>query len=207
MNWNNTIFYRAKNNKICWRIWVFIICEIFPNKYRKQLLHTGLDALKTPSKKVVHKTAEATGEFLGNKIVNKIVKTKTCNWWKPKKCWRNNYSAIKKRSNIKRIKTSIIKMEHYKISKLLNDSTLSRFLTKKSIEINDLSSDQYSVSKNIEFKTSMLRTNLCHFSDEYIVVKEKISVRGTNDAKKRNEMLTFKNDARFKSCISKINHT
>ena len=98
-------------------------------------------------------------------------------------------------------------MERYKISKLLNDSTLSRFLTKKSIEINDLSSDQYSVSKNIEFKTSMLRTNLCHFSDEYIVVKEKISVRGTNDAKKRNEMLTFKNDARFKSCISKINHT
>ena len=33
-----------------------------------QLLDTGLDALKTASKKVVHRAAEATGEFLQNKI-------------------------------------------------------------------------------------------------------------------------------------------
>ena len=32
-------------------------------KYKKRLLGTGLDALKTASKKVVHKT----GEFIGNK--------------------------------------------------------------------------------------------------------------------------------------------
>ena len=48
------------------------------NKYRKQLLDTaaktGLDALKTASQKVVHKAAEATGDFIGNKIVDKIVK-------------------------------------------------------------------------------------------------------------------------------------
>ena len=37
----------------------------------------------------------------------------------------------KKKGNIKRLKTSIIKMEHYKISKLLNDSTVSKFMTKK----------------------------------------------------------------------------
>ena len=36
----------------------------------------------------------------------------------------------KKGRDIKRIKTSITKMEHYKISKLLNDSTVSKFLTK-----------------------------------------------------------------------------
>ena len=48
-------------------------------------------------------------------------------------------------------------MEHYKISKLLNDSIVSKFLTKKWIEVNDLSSGQYSVNKNIWFKTSMLR--------------------------------------------------
>ena len=47
-------------------------------------------------------------------------------------------------------------MEHYKISKLLNDSTMSKFVTKKWIEVNDLSSSQYSVNKNIVFKTSML---------------------------------------------------
>ena len=43
-------------------------------------------------------------------------------------------------------------MEHYKISKLLNDSTVSKFV-KKWIEINDLSSGQYSVNKYIRFKT------------------------------------------------------
>ena len=33
-------------------------------------------------------------------------------------------------------------MEHYKISKLLNDSIASKFVTKKWIEVNDLSSGQ-----------------------------------------------------------------
>ena len=44
-------------------------------------------------------------------------------------------------------------MEHYKKSKLLNDLTVSMFVTKKWIEINDLSSGQYSVNKTIKFKT------------------------------------------------------
>ena len=43
-------------------------------------------------------------------------------------------------------------------------------------------------------------------SDAYIVVKGRISVRGTNDANKRNKKLTFKNNAPFRSCISKINN-
>ena len=47
------------------------------------------------------------------------------------KSWKNNYSTGKKRWNIKRFKTSIIiKMEHYKISKLLNYSTLLKIVTK-----------------------------------------------------------------------------
>ena len=61
-------------------------------------------------------------------------------------------------------------MEHYKISNLLNDSTLSQFVTKKWIKVNDLSSGQYSVNKNIRFKTSMFRSDLCVYSDAYIVV-------------------------------------
>ena len=44
----------------------------FAKKYKKQLLDTGLDSLKTASKKVAHKT----GEFVGNKIPDKIVKPK-----------------------------------------------------------------------------------------------------------------------------------
>ena len=47
----------------------------FSSKYRKQLLDTGLDSLKTASRKVVHKAAEATGEFIGNKTADNIVKT------------------------------------------------------------------------------------------------------------------------------------
>ena len=43
-------------------------------------------------------------------------------------------------------------MEHYKISNLLNDSTVSKFATKKWIEVNDLSSSQYSVNKNKRLK-------------------------------------------------------
>ena len=39
-------------------------------------MDTGLDALKTTSKKVFHKVAEATGEFTGNRIADKIVKPK-----------------------------------------------------------------------------------------------------------------------------------
>ena len=64
-------------------------------------------------------------------------------------------------------------MEHYKISKLLRDSTE---LTKKWIETNDLSSGQYSVNKNLRFKISVLRTNLRDYSDAYILVKGTIDL-------------------------------
>ena len=50
-------------------------------------------------------------------------------------------------------------MEHYKICKLLNDSTVWKFVIRKWIEINHLSSGQYSVNKNIRFKTSALRSD------------------------------------------------
>ena len=78
-------------------------------------------------------------------------------------------------------------MEHYKISKLLNDSTVSKFVTKKWVEVNDLSSGHYCAGKNITFKTSRLRSNLCDYSDACIVVKGRISIRDTNDSK---EMIT-----------------
>ena len=62
-------------------------------------------------------------------------------------------------------------MQHYKISKLLNDSTVSKFMTKKWIEVNDLSNGQYSINKNIRFKTLMFGSDLCDYSDAYVVVK------------------------------------
>ena len=56
-------------------------------------------------------------------------------------------------------------MENHKILKLLNDSTLSKFVTSKWIELNYLLGGQYSVNKNIRFKTRMLRSDLCDYID------------------------------------------
>ena len=51
----------------------------------------------------------------------------------------------------------------------------------------------------------MLRSDLCDFSDAYIVAKGNITLEGDNDANKRNTNLAFKNNAPFINCISKIN--
>ena len=56
------------------------------------------------------------------------------------------------------------------------------------------------------FKISMLRSDLCDYSDAYVVVKGKITVEGENDAKTRNKKVIFKNNAPFRSRISKINN-
>ena len=96
-------------------------------------------------------------------------------------------------------------MERYKISKLLNYSTLSKFVTKKWVEVNDLSSGQYSINKNIRFKTSMLISDLCDFSDAYIVVKGRTNVRATEYTDIGPHDSAFKNNAPFRSCITKIN--
>ena len=97
-------------------------------------------------------------------------------------------------------------MEHYKISKLFNDSTVSKFETGKSMEVNDLSGSQYSVNKNIGFKTPILGSDLCDYSDAYIVVKGTITVEGTNANNLAGKNLAFKNNAPFRSCISKTSH-
>ena len=100
-------------------------------------------------------------------------------------------------------------MELQKIINLLDvtsgDKDLPRFVTKKWIEVYDQSEKNYSVNKEIRIKTPMLRSDLCDFSDAYIVVKGDITLEGDNNANKRNKNLTFKNNAPFISCISKIN--
>ena len=53
----------------------------------------------------------------------------------------------------------------------------------------------------------MLRSNLCDYSDWYIVVKGRIKVTGTNNANIRNKKLISKNNVQFRSCILKINNT
>ena len=57
------------------------------------------------------------------------------------------------RKNVKRIKAS--KMEPHNISKLSNDSTVLKFVTRKWIEGNGLLGSHYSVNKNIKFKATI----------------------------------------------------
>ena len=52
----------------------------------------------------------------------------------------------------------------------------------------------------------MLQSDLCDYSDAYIVIKGTITVADSNDTNYRKE-LAFKNNASFISCISKINNT
>ena len=75
----------------------------------------------------------------------------------------------------------------------------------KWIGVYDQSGRNYNVNKEIRIKTSILRSDLCDFSDAHIVVKGDITLEGDNDANKRNKNLAFKNNAPFINCISKIN--
>ena len=86
-----------------------------------------------------------------------------------------------------------------------DDKDLSRFVTKKWIEIYDQSEENYNINKEVRIKTSMLRLDLCDFSDAYIVAKGYITLEGDNDANKANKNLAFKNNAPFNNYISKIN--
>ena len=71
-------------------------------------------------------------------------------------------------------------MEYQKITNLLDTKSdnVPRFITKKWIEVHDQSGsaeDRYKPSKQIRFKTSMLRSDLCDFSDAYNVVKGRVT--------------------------------
>ena len=71
-------------------------------------------------------------------------------------------------------------MEFQKIVNFLDitsdNKDLPKFVTKKWIEVYDQSEGNYNVNKEIRIKTSMLRSDLCDFSDAYIVVTGNIIV-------------------------------
>ena len=124
-------------------------------------------------------------------------------------------------------------MEFQKIINLLDitsdDRDLPRYVTKNWIEVYDQSEKKYNVNKEIRIKTPMLRSDLCDFSDAYIVVKGDITVNkktfpagdfdapnntaatatATNNANNNafgRKKLVFKNNAPFINCITKINN-
>ena len=95
-------------------------------------------------------------------------------------------------------------MDHHKSFKLLNDSAVTKFVTKKRIRVSDWSGSQYSINKNIRLKTSMLRPNLSDYYDAYIAVKGEITVKETDNANGRNKKHTFKNNRSQKRMISEM---
>ena len=77
-------------------------------------------------------------------------------------------------------------MENLKISKLLNNSTASKFGW---INVNDLSNGQYSVSKYSTFKTML---SVQCYDQIYVIivmqiVKGRITVEGDNGDKKKKK--------------------
>ena len=106
-------------------------------------------------------------------------------------------------------------MEYQKIANLLESTSnnLSKFRTRNWIEINDKSRGNYA-NGNIEFKITMLRSNLCDYADSNIFVKGTITITGAGDAAaaarqadEKDKEATFKNCAPFTKCISRINNT
>ena len=72
-------------------------------------------------------------------------------------------------------------MEYQKVATLLNDGSKkpSKFRTKNWVEINDNVRGECSTNEQIRFKTSMLRSSLCDYSDAYILIKGNITVNNT----------------------------
>ena len=115
-------------------------------------------------------------------------------------------------------------MEYQKIISLLDNAPNqpSKFKTENWTKINHLSNRVYSTGSDIRFKTIMLKSSLCDYSDVYILVKEAIIITGNTgspagrteaqllaarQADKRNKGVVFKNCAPFTNCKSEIINT
>ena len=104
-------------------------------------------------------------------------------------------------------------MEYQKIANLIDDDTSnqpSKLRTKNWAEINDESRGVYNVNSQIKFKTTMLKSSLCDYSDAYILVKGTISVNNTTAqgaaVNNNNKKVIFKSCAPFTNCISEIRY-
>ena len=91
---------------------------------------------------------------------------------------------------------------------IFDDKDLPRFVTKKGLKFSIKQEELITTPiKKIRMKTPMLRSDLCEFSDAYIVLKGTITaeqnVNRNNDG--NNKPFIFKNNAPFINCISKIN--
>ena len=104
-------------------------------------------------------------------------------------------------------------MEYQKIANLIDDASNqpSKFRTKNWVEIKDESRGTYNVNSQIKFKTTMLKSSLCDYSDAYILVEGTITVNKTatvgDNANNTDKKVISKNCAPLTNCISEINNT
>ena len=102
-------------------------------------------------------------------------------------------------------------MDYQKIVNLLDDTANlpSKFRARNCVEVNDESKRKYD-NNSIRFKASVIRSNLCDYSDAYILVKGTITVLNTAAVGaaiyNTNKRVIFKNCAPFTNCITKINN-
>ena len=100
-------------------------------------------------------------------------------------------------------------MDYRKIDDTTNQP--SQFRTRNWIEINDESRGKYDYNSDIKFKTSVIRSDLCDYSDTYIHVKTIITVPNTAAqgaaVNNTNKKVIFKNCATFTNCVIEINNT
>ena len=100
-------------------------------------------------------------------------------------------------------------MEYQRVINLLDNTSNqpSNFKTKNWVEIRYKSRETCNTNSQIKFKTKMLKTGLCDYSDAYILVKGNITVNNTAAigaaANNTNKKVIFKNCAPFTNCISK----
>ena len=101
-------------------------------------------------------------------------------------------------------------MEYHKIINFLDNTSnqLTKFRTKNWIEINDNACGTYNTNIQVKFKTPMLKSSLCDYSDVYILASGTkaaaalVTGRGNN-----NKKVTFKIFAPFTDFISEISNT
>ena len=98
-------------------------------------------------------------------------------------------------------------METQKIVDLLNDTEneSSNFGTRKWCIINDQKNGQYGNGDEngttIKFEITVIKSNLCNYSDAYVLVTGDIAAIGGD----QNTPIAFKNCAPFRRCVTQIN--
>ena len=105
-------------------------------------------------------------------------------------------------------------MEYQKLINLLGTKTTQsvKRRLRNWVEINDDAHGTYKTNAYIKYKTTMLDTSLCNYSDAYIIVKRNFIVMSGSlgiasmQADKRNKQAIFKNYTLLTDSIKEINN-